>query len=75
MCRGPCRTFGLALGIDLADPEKKGPLMKAAIDQGVIIDWYLFRPATFRIAPPLTITVEEIKLACARLLQALEAIR
>jgi 4-aminobutyrate aminotransferase-like enzyme len=40
----------------------------------LIIDWYLFKPATFRIAPPLTITDEEIDQACAKLLRALDMI-
>ena len=68
------RRVGLALGVDLADPEKKGRFMKSAIDHGVIIDWYLFRPATFRIAPPLTITEAEIHQACDKLISALEEI-
>jgi acetylornithine/succinyldiaminopimelate/putrescine aminotransferase len=69
------RRSGLALGIDLSEPEKRNSFMQKAIEQGVIIDWYLFKPATFRIAPPLTITVEEIDLSCQKLLEALEAIR
>jgi acetylornithine/succinyldiaminopimelate/putrescine aminotransferase len=68
------RRCGLAMGIDLTDPEKQGVFMKAAIDHGVIIDWYLFRPASFRIAPPLTITDEEIGEACERLLAAAQSI-
>jgi acetylornithine/succinyldiaminopimelate/putrescine aminotransferase len=68
------RRAGLALGVDLANPEKRGVFMKAALEQGLIIDWYLFKPATFRIAPPLTITNEEIDLACVKLLEALDEI-
>ena len=65
------RRIGLALGLDLAKAEMRVPFMQAALKQGVIIDWYLFKPATFRIAPPLTITFEEIDLACEKLLAAL----
>ena len=65
------RRAGLALGIDLAMPDKRAALMEAAMKQGLIIDWYLFKPATFRIAPPLTITDEEIELASSKLLAAL----
>lgn len=64
------RMAGLSLGIDLADPSMRQVFMKYAIEEGVIIDWYLFTPATFRIAPPLTITPDEIDEACIRLERA-----
>ncbi|MEI7661455.1 MAG: aspartate aminotransferase family protein [Bacteroidota bacterium] len=68
------RRSGLALGVDLANPEKRGPFMQAALQNGIIIDWYLFKPATFRIAPPLTITLDEINLACEKLLASLDSL-
>jgi len=68
------RHAGLALGVDLVNAEKRGNLMEAALKQGLIIDWYLFKPATFRLAPPLTITEEEIELACRKLLCALDTV-
>ncbi len=71
---GAIRRKGLALGIDLADPGKKSSFMQQAIANGVIIDWFLFPPATFRIAPPLTIAVDEIDEACHRLTRALDFI-
>jgi acetylornithine/succinyldiaminopimelate/putrescine aminotransferase len=66
------RRAGLALGVDLANPGKRVAFMEAALRHGLIIDWYLFRPATFRIAPPLTITSEEIDISCEKLLLALK---
>jgi len=71
---GEIRRTGLALGVDLRQPEKRGHLMKAALNHGLIIDWYLFKPATFRVAPPLTITIDEIELACSKLIAALEEV-
>jgi len=68
------RRSGLALGLDLANAELRAPFMQAALEQGVIIDWFLFKPATFRIAPPLTITRDEIDLACEKLLTSLDAV-
>jgi acetylornithine/succinyldiaminopimelate/putrescine aminotransferase len=68
------RRAGLALGLDLACAEKRGQFMEEALKQGLIIDWYLFKPATFRIAPPLTITDDEIDQACIKLLRALDLI-
>jgi len=72
---GEIRRVGLALGVDLKWPENRTKMMEEAIKHGLIIDWYLFKPATFRIAPPLTINDEEIDLACAKLLDALEVLR
>jgi len=69
------RREGLALGLDLADPGKRGRFMEAALANGIIIDWYLFQPATFRIAPPLTITMQEIEEASKRLFLALDLIQ
>jgi acetylornithine/succinyldiaminopimelate/putrescine aminotransferase len=68
------RRAGFALGVDLAKPEKRAEFMQAALGNGIIIDWYLFKPATFRIAPPLTITTEEIEFSCQKLISALETI-
>ncbi len=68
------RRAGLALGVDLAHPEKRGLFMESALNLGLVIDWYLFKPATFRIAPPITITFDEIDLACEKLLTALDSI-
>lgn len=69
------RRKGLALGFDLAEPAKRAAFAKAAFTQGIITDWYLFQPATFRIAPPLTITEAEIDEACTRVNKALDMIR
>jgi len=68
------RRAGLALGIDLVNPKKRKNLSEEALLNGIIIDWYLFKPATFRIAPPLTITESEIEEACDRLSKALRAV-
>lgn len=68
------RRAGLAIGVDLVNPEKRNQLSQEALSNGIILDWYLFKPATFRIAPPLTITESEIDEACQRLSKALETI-
>jgi 4-aminobutyrate aminotransferase-like enzyme len=49
-------------------------MMKEALHNGVIIDWFLFRPATFRLAPPLTMTMQEIDQACSRLMKSLDTL-
>jgi len=47
-------------------------IVNYAKDHGVICYWFLSHPYSFRIAPPLTITEEEIKKACAIILDAID---
>ena len=48
------------------------PIIDRAIQLGVITDWFLFCDDSMRIAPPLTITSDQIHEACALILQAIE---
>ena len=65
------RRKGLALGVELQDPKLRNRLTQSMLDNGVIIDWFLFNIATFRIAPPLTITKEECLSVCDRVLKSM----
>jgi acetylornithine/N-succinyldiaminopimelate aminotransferase len=38
---------------------------------GVFTDWFLFAPNCLRIAPPLTISEEEIRIACDEIIKAI----
>lgn len=66
------RSKGLMLGVEIRDPENRRKLNGKLLDAGIITDWFLFHPGTFRIAPPLTISKEEIDLACDRILRCLD---
>ena len=61
------RRKGLILGVEVNNPDIRKPLTEACLHHGLIIDWFLFQPATFRIAPPLTITDQEIEKVCKKL--------
>lgn len=65
------RRKGLMLGVEINDPDKKDSLTNSLLKNGVIIDWFLFHPSTFRIAPPLTITIEESRSACELILKCM----
>jgi acetylornithine/succinyldiaminopimelate/putrescine aminotransferase len=54
------RQIGLMLGIDLESEKMMDKLLSLFTRNGLIADRFLFRPQAFRIAPPLTITNEEI---------------
>jgi acetylornithine/succinyldiaminopimelate/putrescine aminotransferase len=68
------RRKGLAFGLDLADPLKHEAFLKACFRKGIIVDFYLFREASFRLAPPLTISYEEMEQAGGMLARAIAEI-
>ncbi len=59
------RRKGLMLAIELESEKKINELIEYCIAKGVIIYWFLSTRNSFRISPPLTITDNEIKEACA----------
>ncbi len=44
--------------------EVNKKVIENCIKNGIIVDWFLFRPDAMRIAPPLVISDAEIKQAC-----------
>ena len=62
---------GLLLALDLGSNEIALPIMNRCMELGLITDWFLFADHCLRIAPPLTITEEEINQACDIFLQAI----
>jgi acetylornithine/succinyldiaminopimelate/putrescine aminotransferase len=66
------RRIGLMFAVDFDSEERVQKIVQYTLDHGVITFWFLSWPASFRIAPPLTITEAEIREACAIILQAIE---
>lgn len=66
------RRIGLLLAIDFDTPERVNRIVESAKNDGVICYWFLSHPSSFRLAPPLTITEDEIKSACKVILKAIE---
>ncbi len=65
------RSKGLLIAVELSSAEKVMSTLQACLGKGLFSDWFLFAPHCIRIAPPLTITEEEIRHACATLLSCL----
>lgn len=65
------RGMGLMLAIELENFAKVEQVSKIGMDNGLIIDWFLHCDNSLRIAPPLTINEEEIKIASNIILKAL----
>lgn len=62
---------GLLLAIEFESYEENKKTIDKCIEAGVITDWFLFNSHSMRIAPPLTITEEEIKAACEIIVKSL----
>jgi acetylornithine/succinyldiaminopimelate/putrescine aminotransferase len=54
------RQHGLMIAIELIPMIPIPLLIERALEYGIMTDWFLFCDRAFRIAPPLTITDEEI---------------
>jgi len=68
------RGQGLMLAMQLKDFEFNKKVIDECIENGLIVDWFLHCDDSMRIAPPLTISTEEIQSACAIILAAIEKI-
>ncbi len=55
---------GLMLALELESFEFNKKVIDGCIEDGLITDWFLFATNSMRIAPPLIITLEEIKTSC-----------
>ncbi len=68
------RGEGLLLAVIPEDKKIIPRLVAHAPDYGLLLDYFLFCDEAFRIAPPLTISPDEISLACQRLRNLMEAL-
>jgi acetylornithine/succinyldiaminopimelate/putrescine aminotransferase len=68
------RGIGFMLAVEMKDFKTVKAVIDECIQNGLITDWFLFCDNSLRIAPPLTITEEEIKIACNILLQAMNKV-
>ncbi len=66
------RRFGLMFAVDFDSPERVNRIVEYAKQKGVICYWFLSHPNSFRIAPPLTISEDEIRESCAVIIEAID---
>lgn len=65
-------SCGLLIAVHFENFETNKKIIDEAIAQGVFTDWFLFASNALRIAPPLTITLDEIKTSCDILLSVID---
>ncbi len=68
------RSSGLLMAVQLDSFEIVEKVIGHCMEAGLIVDWFLFNDACIRIAPPLTISMKEIDIACDKLLDALDKV-
>ena len=66
------RGEGLMLAVELADAGRVQAVVRGCLAKGVLGFWFLSCPTAFRIAPPLCISEQEVRLACDTIRQALD---
>jgi acetylornithine/succinyldiaminopimelate/putrescine aminotransferase len=64
------RAVGLMIAVEYENFEIIQKIIAKCLKSGLITDWFLFCNNSLRIAPPLIITMKEIKIACKIILQA-----
>lgn len=62
---------GLLLAVKFRTATLNQEVIRRCMEKGVITDWFLFAPDCLRIAPPLTITLDEIDHACHTILASI----
>lgn len=66
------KGYGLMLAAEIdGDFEFLKAFIRKTLNNGLLTDWFLFNTGHFRIAPPLTITMEQIDEAIQIILQSL----
>ena len=66
-------SCGLMIAVHFDSFETNKKNIDQLIDLGVFTDWFLFAPNALRIAPPLNISDEDIRVACKKIIEVLDA--
>lgn len=69
------RSKGLLIALEFDNFEINKKIIDNCIQNGVIVDWFLFNMKSMRIAPPLIISEAEIKKACSTIINAINTIK
>lgn len=68
------RQIGLMFAIDLETEEITQKVVEKCMEKGIITFWFLSCPASFRLAPPLTISFEEIEEVCSVICEVFDGV-
>jgi hypothetical protein len=68
------RRIGLFFAIEMNNAAKVQKVVEGCKENGVLSFWFLSCPDSFRIAPPLNISYEEIEISCSIIQKVLNEI-
>lgn len=68
------RSLGFMMAIEFENFEINKKIIDKCIEKGVVTDWFLHCTDSMRIAPPLIITEEEIRIACNIINESIEEV-
>lgn len=68
------RFRGLFFAIEMENADIVQQVVEGCLEQGLITFWFLSCPQAFRLAPPLTISLAEIRYAATTILSVLDEI-
>ncbi len=68
------RAAGLLIAVELANPDDASEILIKLLEQGIVSDYFLFNSASFRIAPPLCITEQELRDGLEAVVRALNVL-
>lgn len=66
------RSSGMMMAVDLVSPEYLTPVIEKCIDNGVLVDYFLFNNTSFRVAPPLIAEKYHLEEGVDKILKALD---
>ena len=66
------RSKGLFFAMDLGDGDFVKRVIAGVFKKGILMDWFLYNEESFRLAPPLIISEEEIIIACKKIVEAID---
>lgn len=68
------RRRGLMFAVEFESAELVAQIVNKCLENGLITFWFLSCPESFRLAPPLTISVQEIEKGCKIIRGAIEEV-
>ncbi|HLV42341.1 MAG TPA: aspartate aminotransferase family protein [Brumimicrobium sp.] len=68
------RRIGFMFAIDMENAEVVNQIVMKCMDKGLISFWFLSHPDSFRLSPPLTLSMEEAKQAIQIINEAMNAV-
>ena len=66
------RSSGMMMAVELKRRKFLKHVVNAAQEGGALVDYFLFNDKSFRLAPPLIITEDQIRKGCQILLNAMD---